>query len=171
VRWGLDGVTIWPRVEALLSADEREIHVDSKIDFYVFTNAAVGALAVGLCLVVDESVNAPHPGSYWPLYGIPFVLGYLLYRAAIGPATDWGDRVRSSVDLHRLEIYEKLGVRKPTSFSDERHVADRVNKALLYGHPLLSDDLWPVEKVNDENLRGTEKSGFLASLMNFLKDE
>lgn len=155
VRWGLDGVTIWPRIEALLSDHERELHVDSKINFYVFTNAAVGAMAVGACLIVDEAVNAPQPASHWPLYAIPFVLGYVLYRSAIGPATEWGDSVRSSVDLHRLEIYEKLGVRAPTSFSDERRVADSVNKALLYGHPLLSDDLWRVEKLTDQKLGGT----------------
>jgi hypothetical protein len=150
-RWGLDGVTIWPRIEAVMGADERELHVDAKVNFYVFINAAVGAVAVGICLVVDKAVNAPQPASYWPLYAIPFGLGYVLYRAAIGPAVDWGDCVRSSVDLHRLDIYEKLGVRSPKSFSDERALADRVNKALLYAHPLLSDDLWRSEAGTDEN--------------------
>jgi hypothetical protein len=150
VRWGLDGVTIWPRVELLLSADERDLQVDAKINFYVFINAATGALIVGACLVIDKGLNAPTPTSYWPLYVIPFVLSYILYRAALGPATDWGDTVRASIDLHRLEIYEKLGVRAPTSFSDERALADRVNRALLYGHPLLSDDLWRAEIAPSE---------------------
>jgi hypothetical protein len=150
-------VTIWPRLEALLSADDRDLVVNSAINFNVFINASVGALAVGTCLVVDEAVNAPQPASSWPLYAIPFVLGYVLYRGAIGPATDWGDSVRSSFDLHRLEIYEKLGIRSPTSFSDERALALRVNQALLYGHPLLSDDLWRAENVNDGTSKGTSK--------------
>ena len=76
------------------------------------------------CSVIDKGVNASRPASHWPLYTIPFVLGYILYRAAIGPAIDWGNSVRSSIDLHRLEIYEKLGVRAPISFSDERQLAD-----------------------------------------------
>lgn len=168
-RWGLDGVTIWPRIDALLGADERELQVDSKINFYVFINAAVGAFVVGTCLVVDKAVNAPGPASYWPLYAIPFVVGYVLYRAAIGPATDWGDTVRSSIDLHRLEIYEKLGVRAPTSFSDERDLADSVNQALLYGDPLLSDDVWRAEKLNSEKDGDTETRGCLAMLMKRLK--
>jgi hypothetical protein len=168
-RWGLDGITIWPRTEALLSAEERELHVDSKINFYVFTNAAMGALAVGACLVIDKAVNVPQPASYWPLYAIPFVLGYSLYRAAIEPATDWGDTVRSSIDLHRLEIYEKLGVRTPTSFSDERKLADSVNQVLLYGDPLFTDDLWRAQKLKPENAERTEMTGWLASLMNCLK--
>lgn len=143
VRWGLDGITIWPRIEALMSAEERELHVDAKINLYVFINSAVGAIAVGVCLIVDTSLNSPKTGlSSWVFDLIPFVLAYLLYRAAVGPAAEWGDSVRASIDLHRLEIYEKLGVRSPTSFSDERALADRLNKALLYGHPLLPDDLW-----------------------------
>ena len=141
-RWGLDGITVWPRIEALLGSEEREIHVDAKTNFYVFLNGAVGALGVGVALVVDKAVNASPPAWHWALYAIPFGLAYVLYRASIGPAAEWGDAVRSSIDLHRLELYEKLGVREPTSFSDEREIAQEVNKALLYAHPLLSDDLW-----------------------------
>src|SRR5205085_11281753 len=78
----------------------------------------------------------------------------------LGRATEWGDNVRSSFDLHRLQIYEKLGVRAPTSFSDERSLAVRVNQALLYGHPLLTDDLWRVQKLNGDNAGCAGKSGY-----------
>jgi hypothetical protein len=148
VRWGLDGVTIWPRIEALLSAGERELIVDFKVNFYVFANAALGAVVVGVCLIVDQAVNAPLPAWLWWLYALPFAVAYILYRFAIDPATEWGDVVRSSFDLHRLELYEKLGVRAPTSFSDERELAVCVNQALLYGYP-LSDDLWRSQTADD----------------------
>jgi hypothetical protein len=161
VRWGLDGVTIWPRIEALLDEDERALEVDAKINFYVFVNASVGGYLVGACLVIDQGVNAPQPVWYWPLYAIPFVVGYILYRAAIGPAIDWGDSVRSSIDLHRLEVYEKLGVRAPVSFTDERELAGKVNKALLFGYPLLPDDLWRGEQGGAEEAEGIADSGLL----------
>jgi hypothetical protein len=160
-RWGLDGVTIWPRIEALLSSDEREVLVDAKVNFYVFMNAAVGAFAVGVCLIVDKALNDPTPMSSWLLYALPFALGYVLYRAAVGPATDWGDSVRSSIDLHRLEVYEKLGVRAPTSFSDERALGVKVNQFLLYGRPLLSDELWRGEDASRES-EETGRGDFLA---------
>lgn len=149
-RWGLDGVTVWPRIAALLSADERELEVDAKINFYVFINASVGAYAVGICLVVDAEMHKSPAAWHWLFYGIPFLVGYVLYRAAIGPAVDWGDSVRAGIDLHRLDLYEKLGVRAPTSFSDERQIADTVNKALLYGHPLLTDDLWRSDRTGSK---------------------
>jgi hypothetical protein len=165
VRWGLDGVTIWPRVEMLLSADERDLQVDAKINFYVFINAATGAFVVGACLVIDKGMNAPGSPLYWPLYAVPFMLAYALYRAALGPVVDWGNTVRASMDLHRLEIFEKLGVRAPTSFSDERALADRVNKALLYGHPLLSDDLWRGENAaSEQRAANTGERGLIACL-------
>jgi len=159
-RWGLDGVTCWPRIEALLSDGERELHVDAKIDVYVFINGAVGAFVVGACLVIDKVVYVPHPVWNWPLYAIPFVLGYVLYKAAIDPTVNWGNVVRASIDLHRLELYEKLGVRSPRSFSDERQLAARLNKALLYGHPLLSDDLWRADEAESEKHDDSGRRGF-----------
>lgn len=166
VRWGLDGVTIWPRIEALLTAEQRELQVDAKINFYVFINAALGGLVVGACLVIDAAINGSPSAAGWLLYLIPFLSSYVLYRASIGPATDWGDNVRASVDLHRLEVYEKLGVRAPTSFTDERKLAVRVNQALLYGHPLLSDDLW--RQNEDEEPDETAEGGLLTCLKNCL---
>jgi hypothetical protein len=161
VRWGLDGVTIWPRIEALLSGEERETHVDSKIDLYVFVNAALGAFIVGVCLLVDKARNSPDLTLTWLLYAIPFVVGYVLYRAALPPAINWGGAVRASIDLHRLEVYEKLGLRAPTSFSDERSIAARLNQALLYGNPLLEDGLW--RDKTDESDR-PRPSGFFARI-------
>ncbi len=150
VLWGLDSVTIWPRIEALLSAEEHELLVDAKVNFNLFLNAAAVALGVGACLVVDQAVDAPQPASWWPLYVLPFALAYVFYRLAVGPATEWGDAVRSSIDLHRLELYEKLGVRAPTSFRDEKEIALSVNQALLYRYP-LSDDLWRSQTDDAEN--------------------
>jgi len=151
-RWGLDGVTAWPRIEALLGADERELVVDAKTNLYVFVNSSLAVFIVGVCLFVDKAVNAFRPLWEWALYlTIPFRLSYILYRAAISPATQWGDSVRSSIDLHRLELYEKLGVRAPTSFSDERELAVKVNKALLFAHPLLNDALWRTDTPEFES--------------------
>jgi hypothetical protein len=142
-RWGLDGVTVWPRIEALMSAGERELIAEARTNFFVFINGSLGAFTVGIALAVDKAVHAPEPALHWPLYALPFVVGYSAYRLSLAPTLVWGEHVRAAVDLHRLELYEKLGVRAPTSFSDERDVVARqVNKALIYGRPRLSDELW-----------------------------
>jgi hypothetical protein len=125
----------------LLADGERELLVDAKINFYLFVNASIGAFIVGVCLVVDKVINTPGSHWAWVLYVVPFLVSYITYRASIGPATDWGDGVRSSIDLHRLEMYEKLGIRTPESFSDEKVLSAAVNKALLFGLS-LPDELW-----------------------------
>lgn len=145
-RWGLDGIAVWPRIEQLLSADEREPHLDAKLDFNIFLNGAVGATGVGLALLADLVVNHPLDPLLWWLYLVPFAVAYSSYRETVSAAIRWGSEMRSSVDLRRLELYERLGVRKPTSFSDERLVADHVNQLLLYGSP-LPDELWREEEV------------------------
>ena len=150
LRWGLDGVTVWPGIEALLSDGERERLVDAKVDVFVFMNGTIGALLVGVCLVVDKAVNEPHPASHWPLYVLPFVIGYALYRSTLAPAAVWGDVVRSSIDTHRLELYEKLGVRAPSSFTDERELALQLSLMLTFGRPLLPDDLWRADKDDSD---------------------
>ena len=76
---------------------------------------------------------------------IPFLVAYVLYRATIDPAMGRGEVVRASIDLHRLEVYEKLGLREPTSFSDERGLATKLGQLLLYGKPYLPDDCWRVK--------------------------
>jgi hypothetical protein len=169
VRWGLDGVTIWPRIDALLSADERELHVDAKIDLYVFINASLGASIVGVCLLVDKATNVTDPVAGWAFYAIPFVVAYALYRASVGPAAIWGDAVRASFDLHRLEMYEKLGIRDPKSFSDERQMAVRINQALLYGRPPLGDDLWRGEALAAPP--GSQQSGVVGWIAKHFSEE
>jgi hypothetical protein len=146
-RWGLDGVTIWPRIEAVLSDGERALLLEARTNFSVLINATLGAFVVGVILVIDKAITDSDLAwwgavLWWALYVIPFGLGYLVYRAAHTPAHELGNNIRSSVDLHRLDVYKKLGVRAPTSFSDERELALRVSEALAYGRPPLGDDLW-----------------------------
>jgi hypothetical protein len=140
-RWGLDGVPAWPRIEMLLSADERELHTDAKIELNVFVNLSVGAALVGVALLVDLATNQPVAWYWCWAYALPFAAAYALYLPTVGAAARWGSEVRSSFDLHRLELYEELGVRTPVSFSDERAVAGDVNVLLVYGNH-LRDDLW-----------------------------
>jgi hypothetical protein len=64
-------------------------------------------------------------------------VAYALYRMSIGPAVRRGAVVRASIDVHRLEVYEKLGIRKPSSFSDERELGKAVGQLLLYGRPAV----------------------------------
>lgn len=134
-RYGLDALAIWPRIDALLAEQERELHTNAASDLAFFVNSALGAASTGIILVAD--------GAWaWWWYPIPFMLSYVLYRASVGAAERVGTERRASIDLHRLELYERLGVRRPESIEEEReYIARAVNRFLLWGEPIPQEFL------------------------------
>jgi len=135
-RWGLDGVTIWPRVEMLLSQQQLDLITDARTDVAFFVNATFGSAVVGVFLFVDGFVNTPLPAVGFFLYVVPFVLAYLFYRASSSAALAWGDEVRAAFDLCRMDLYRRLGVRVPHTHRDEVVTARHINRCLLYGEPI-----------------------------------
>lgn len=138
-RWGLDHVEAWPRVEALLTAEERDLLVDAKTDVAFFLNSAIVMVAVGATYFADFVKYRSHSLYNWLWVAGAIALlvtGYLLYRSAVGRAAERAARVRAGVDLHRLELYAKLGLRAPVSSSDEKAMAAAVNLLLLYRRPV-----------------------------------
>lgn len=138
-RYGLDGVTIWPRIEMLLADSEREVIQEGETDVALFINAMLFLPLVGMAFLVDAIAD----GLDFPrclLYVLPpvvaFVAAWGAYRGAVAAASRWGQPVRAAFDLHRLELYKRLGVKVPTSPSGERETARSVNRLLLYGEPI-----------------------------------
>ena len=141
-RWKLDAIPFWAHVEPLLLGEERDLHEAAKTDIAFYLNASLAAIAVGIFLVVDGVRNNPLDAAYVWAYVIPFVLAYLIYRFSIDGAQRWGVEIRASLDLHRLEVYDRIGMRRPTSFTDERDViAPALNRLFLYAI-VPPDELW-----------------------------
>jgi hypothetical protein len=147
VRWSLDAIPFWARVEPLLSDQEVQLHESAKTDVAFFLNSVLAAIGVGAVLIADEIAHGPVDARYGWVYAIPFGLAYLFYRFSIDAARRQGVEMRASIDLHRLEVYERLGVRRPHSFSDERKLARRLNRFFLYAIE-LGDDLWAAEEAD-----------------------
>jgi hypothetical protein len=144
-RWGLDAIPFWAHVEPLLSDQERRLHDDARTDVAFFVNSSLAAVGVGIALIVDGIANTPIGWAWAWLYVVPFPLAYLIYRFSIDAGQRWGVEIKASLDLHRLEVYDRLGVRRPASFTDERKtVAPALNRFFLYASP-LPDDLWGEE--------------------------
>jgi hypothetical protein len=88
---------------------------------------------VGTVLVADEIAHGPLGAAYGALYAIPFALAYVVYRFAINAAWRWGVEMRASTDLHRLEVYERLGLRRPKSFTGGKRVSRRATRGAMAG--------------------------------------
>jgi hypothetical protein len=130
-RWGLRGLTVWPRIAALLTDREREYHVDAETNVMFFLNVCVLSVVVGAVLTALGH----------PVGAAGLLLAWASYRLTLVAAISWGVEVRASIDLHRLELYERLGVRRPTSFSDERRTGAFVGRCLEFGDR-IPDRLW-----------------------------
>jgi hypothetical protein len=136
-RWGLDGIAVHPRIAALLSEKEHELQADAFADAAFFLNLALLATFVGTALLIDL-VAFRSPPWYGVLpYFLAFIVAWGFYRAAVGAAARWGTVVRSTLDLHRLELYEKIGIRQPITFEEERLViGPAVIRCFLHGNRL-----------------------------------
>jgi hypothetical protein len=133
-RWGLTELVVYPRLEMLMTEQEAQVHADTRATRAFFVNSAVAAVLSGVVLVADAIAEHPHPLWLRWIYLLPFLLAYGLYRGAVEAAVELGGTQRSTVDLHRLELYEKLGVPKPTGAGQERAaLAPGVSELLLWG--------------------------------------
>jgi hypothetical protein len=142
-RYGLDGIAIWPRIELLLGEQELDTIGEAQANVNFFVNILVVSMLVGVVIAVDWAWHASGV-----LAGIAQVGGVLLATAAIAfgsycgtiqAAKVWGDAVRAAFDVHRLDLYSKLGVRPPISPADELRVADAVNHCILFGEPIAME--------------------------------
>jgi hypothetical protein len=135
-RWGLSAIATWPRIEVLLSEQERELHADAQGEFAFFLNGALISFLITAVLALDGGIDHPHPIWLVWLYVLPPAIGWLLYLGAVNSAERWGERVRSSIDLHRLELYTRLGLRVPATNDEEREIASALTNLLLWSRAI-----------------------------------
>ncbi len=136
-----NSIAAWPRIELMLSAEESSVQLDAKADLAFFLNGVLLTAIAGALLVVDEIVSEPLSGSAVALYSIPFVLSWILLRASVGAAQRWGDAVRACIDVHRMDLYTRMGLRSPVSQEDEKKLAGTLSAAILRGEQ-IPDEHW-----------------------------
>jgi hypothetical protein len=137
IRWGLNAIAAWPLIEMMLSDKETQTHSDAKGDVAFFVNGALLAALGGLVLIVDAVANRASDFPAELVYAVPFVISALCYRASVGAAIQWGEAVRASIDIHRRDLYDKVGLRMPVNFTEEREqLAPALNAALLRGETI-----------------------------------
>lgn len=134
LRYGLDGVAAWPRISALLTETERADLDDRRADVAFFLN---GALVAGLTSVATAIDGLVHLRVGELLAALAAAgLSFLLYLGALNAAKRWGSAVRAAFDLHRGELYVKLGLARPVTHAKEGELAKKVNRMLLYAEPI-----------------------------------
>jgi hypothetical protein len=159
VRWGLDSVVVWPRINLLLSEHEAEQQANARGEVAFFVNGSLLLTAAGLYLLADALGSTPLVGLEYAVYLVPFLVALLLARWAVGAAIRWGNVIRAAIDLHRLALYGDLGLRRPISFTEEREdLAPAINTALAYGRPSVPDRFFD-RKLNSDQEEDDKDDG------------
>jgi hypothetical protein len=139
-RYGLDGIAIWPRIELLLSDTEQETIGQQHTNVAFFANSIAVVLIAGVSAALDRLWHQPNVATaavqIASISIASLALAWALYNGATRAAADWGDSIRAAFDIHRLDLYEKLGVRVPVSPADELSLGRAVNRCILFAEPI-----------------------------------
>jgi hypothetical protein len=139
-RYCLDGITIWPRIQLLLSEEERMELEDASADMMFFVNGIAVGVITGVVLAVSAAAVAPSMSAAIlraaSVVAATALVTWLAWRASIGAARRWGAPVRAAFDLHRLELFDRLGVKLPLTTEEDEHIGRAVSRMLLYAEPL-----------------------------------
>jgi hypothetical protein len=143
-RYSLDGIAIWPRISAILTENERSDLEDASADVAFWVNSLTVVAVGGIALLLDRAWYGPREilnavaGEAEVLLAT-WTLTWFIYRQAVASAVRWGDPVRAAFDVHRLELYDSLGVRRPTDEHQDKVVGDAIGRLVSFGEPLHED--------------------------------
>lgn len=137
-RYGLEGIAMWPRITSLLSDDERSELDDVSTDIAFWLNSLTIVAIAGLLLFAERLWHRPGGAIATVLVECAVVavvagLGVWMYRQSISAAIRWGEPVRAAFDMHRLEFYDRLGMKRPTDQQDDLDYGTAVNRMLAFG--------------------------------------
>jgi hypothetical protein len=159
MRYGLDGIMWWPRIETMLNDSERATIDETTTDFAFWLNSLAVVVLGGALLLAERLWHPPGGVIETVLVEATIVAtlalgGTWMYRQAIGAAARWGLAVRAAFDVHRFEVYDRLGVRRPYTAEDDGESGRAVNRLFAFAIPLP-----PESRVGDgaKNARSAKR--------------
>lgn len=143
-RYGLDGIAVWPRISTMLSDGERTDLEEATTDLAFWVNALTVIALGGVLLCVERLWHRPGGPIMTLLVELGVVAFTVLaswwaYRQAISAAARWGDPVRAAFDVHRFQLFDSLGIRRPASHAEDVIAGDAANRMLWFAEPIPDD--------------------------------
>lgn len=139
-RYGIAGVTMWPRLTAVMDRDFAEAVDETKTSFDFMVNCSMLSGLLGLFLLL---ATLAFPGRLFVVdLAVPVVavtaallaVSQLTYMGAVNQAHTWGGMVRSAYDLYRLPLSKRLGYEGvPVDAAAEWKFWDAISRHMMYG--------------------------------------
>ena len=146
-RYGIDATVLWPRLSATLDANVIS-GVEVKrgaMNFMLLLTVLAALFTLVWCPVLALTTNR------WDLFllcavGLP--IAWVCYRNAAESAIAYGEQVKTTFDLHRLNLIKALGRPIPSSATDERKEWLRLTRFFYRNVPLPPLPVAPAQPKN-----------------------
>jgi len=133
-RYGMEGELLWAHMQHVIKKEFLDRIRDARIIFdFVLTMATLGMVVSLLCLLIGPWI------MFFPLYWaswsfVAFLVSYTVYyKMAVFLAVQYGDLLRASYDLFRLELFKELAIELPADRDSELIKWRHVSQLLSYG--------------------------------------
>lgn len=138
--YGMDAVTLWPRLIAKIDKDYAALVDDSKTSFDFMLNGSVLSLALALLillagLIYETPLDSRATLISWFAEILIFtVLSFILYFQSISRAANWGEMVKGAFDLYRNDLLKLLGFGQQLKTKGaERSLWEKISMQMIYG--------------------------------------
>jgi hypothetical protein len=135
LRYNMDAVFWWPRLYAVMPAEQQSLVAASVTPMIALLNLATVVFLVALGATVWLFA---HPGWGWPWWGYvglaPMIVAYLIYRIAVVQASSYTMVIRTMFDLHRFALLQQMHIPLPSP-EVERQTWGDLLQWLYYGDP------------------------------------
>jgi hypothetical protein len=131
-RYGLDAVTVWPRLYPILPDGIRAVLEDYRNELDIAARfSVVFLIATGI------GIGFLAPYGWWLLVpAVTVLLAWLSYRGAVASAVGYGEAIETAFDLHRFDLLQALHLPLPTSRAAEREANFKLCEFLGQGVPV-----------------------------------
>jgi hypothetical protein len=134
-RYGLELQFAFPRISLLLSSPSLTELSDRRNQLDA---AARSCIAAGLATAVSVALLLWH-GPWLFLALVTYLLCWACYRAAVAAAREFCISLASAIDLHHLQLFDELQLKRPTNLAEELG-RNRVLSKLFRGKELTEQE-------------------------------
>lgn len=125
-RYGLDAISVWPRLYPLLADKVTAVLDDLRDQLDIAARFCVVFL---LATVISVACLAWH--GWWLTVAAGTLAGAVLsYRAALGAAAAYGEAVEAAFDLHRFDLLTALHLPLPADLTSEVKANQQLSRFL-----------------------------------------
>jgi len=137
--YNIDSIAIWPHMMYILPDGQKSELNDTKsvVDF------AVNILYISVILMLEYIVLSSYTKTT-PILGfivLLIIVSSLSYRLAISSSIQWGSYVKAVFDFYRHDLLQKMGIKVPQTWDEERKIWDEINQSFIYWYKFGDDEV------------------------------